>query len=74
MKKALIISGVIFFLASCSNGSTTDRGVQDDGIKVVDSNGGLPDTAKQPYNPKTDTAMGEDRVDIQKRDSSKVKK
>ena len=70
MKKALVISVLIFTLAACSN-NTTDRGVQDDGIKVVDSNGGLPDTSKQPRDPRTDTAMGEDRVDISKRDSTK---
>ena len=42
-----------------------------DGIKAVDSNGAFQDTTKMSPNPSTDSAIGEDRVDIEKRDSVK---
>jgi hypothetical protein len=48
--------------ALVSSGPTTgESGANDDGIKAVDSNGAFRD------DPATDTATGEDRVDIQKR-------
>lgn len=71
MKKALIILAGVFALQACSNNGG-ESGAVNDGIKTVDSNGGLADTA---YNTQTtaptDTAKGEDRVDISKRDTFK---
>jgi hypothetical protein len=57
-------------LQSCSNNSG-ESGVVNDGIKTVDSNGALDDSKKQPRDPSVDTAIGDDRVDTEKRDSSK---
>lgn len=72
MKKLLVIVSSFLILQACSNNGG-ESGAVDDGIKEVgDQNGGLPDTAGKP-NPSTDTTMGEDRVDTQKRDSTKEK-
>ena len=57
-------------LLSCGP-TTGEDGANDDGIKAVDSNGAFQDTTKMSRNPSTDTAIGEDRVDIEKRDSVK---
>jgi len=45
-----------------------------DGIKAVDSNGALDDSRRQPRDSSVDSSIGDDRVDTEKRDSSKVKK
>jgi hypothetical protein len=50
--------------------SSTQSGVDNDGMKTVDSNGGLADTAYQNQSA-TDTSKGEDRVDISTRDTIK---
>lgn len=68
MKKTVVTILIASILYACGP-SSTQSGVDNDGIKTVDSNGALPDdTAIQP-NPSIDTARGEDRVDISKRDS-----
>jgi hypothetical protein len=73
MKKILIVLTTFFCLQACSNNSG-ESGAVNDGIKGVDSNGGLADTPyKTPVSPQTDTAKMEDRVDIEKRDTLKHK-
>lgn len=68
MKKGFFAIGLFVFM-SCSNNSG-ESGVQDDGFKGAgDPNGGLSDTQKN-YTPRTDSALGEDRVDTWKRDSA----
>ena len=58
--------------AMVSFGPTTgEGGANDDGIKSVDSNGAFRDDTAMQYDTATDIATGEDRVDIQKRDSVK---
>jgi hypothetical protein len=68
MKK--IISGVALLcvLQACGPNST-ESGVDNDGIKAVDRNGALPDDTTVQANPSIDTAKGEHRVDISRRDS-----
>jgi hypothetical protein len=70
MKKILGIATVIMVLASCGN-SSEQTGVDDDGIKTVDSNGGLADTLNRNNTAPTDTAAGENRVDLSNRDTFK---
>ncbi len=68
MKK---IFGFIFlagFLMACNNNSE-QTGVDNDGIKTVDSNGGLADTVRTTDQSATDTSKGENRVDLSKRDT-----
>jgi hypothetical protein len=69
MKKIVIALGSILILQSCSNNGG-ESGAVNDGIKIVDSNGGLADT---PYvnQSGTDTSKGEDRVGTSKRDTFK---
>ncbi len=70
MKKILILGITINVLQACNN-NTGESGVVNDGINAVDSNGAFTDTSKMVPDPSTDTSIGEDRVDIQKRDSIK---
>jgi hypothetical protein len=74
MKKlfaAVIIAGSII---ACQGNSSTQSGVDDDGIKTLDSNGAFEEsTPSVQAGPATDTSMGEDRVDISGRDSAKGK-
>jgi len=68
MKKiaiAILIGGI---LHACGP-SSTQSGVDNDGIKTVDPNGALPDDTAIQSNPSIDTAKGENRVETQKRDS-----
>ncbi|MBD0332823.1 MAG: hypothetical protein ICV66_09215 [Chitinophagaceae bacterium] len=69
MKKILIVLS-LFLLYACNN-NPGESGVVNDGVKAVDSNGAFTDTAKMAPNPAIDTSKGEDRVDIEKRDSAK---
>ena len=73
MKKGLIVIATFFVLQACSNNGG-ESGAVNDGIKAVDSNGALDDSRKQARNPSVDTSIGDDRVDTEKRDSSKIKK
>ena len=68
MKQVFIILMSFVLLQACSN-NNGQSGTQDDGIKTVDTNGGLADTARTTDQSATDTAKGEDRVDISKRDT-----
>ena len=70
MKKVLIIAMGFIFLQACSN-NEGEGGVQNDGMKRGDTNGGLADTAFKGDQSATDTAKGEHRVDISKRDTFK---
>ena len=72
MKKVLTVILIAFCLGACGN-SSTQSGVDNDGIKTVDPNGGLADTAAKTNQSATDTSKGEDRVDISKRDTFKHK-
>jgi hypothetical protein len=67
MKKAFIILMSIGFLQACSNNGG-QTGVQNDGMKVGDTNGGLADTAYHNQSA-TDTSKMEHRVDLSKRDT-----
>ena len=69
MKKILMLMMSIAFIA-CNNPNPGESGTVDDGIKAVDSNGALEDSPQQ-FNPGVDTAIGDDRVDTEKRDSSR---
>jgi len=68
MKKIVTALMMICVLQACGP-SSTQSGVDDDGIKTVDSNGALPDDTAIQANPSIDTAKGEHRVDVEKRDS-----
>ena len=74
MKKLLIVSAGILFLTACnpSNNNPGESGTVDDGIKAVDENGALSDTTKN-FNPSVDTALGDDRVDTEMRDTNTYK-
>ena len=71
MKKALIIMMSCVVLAACSNNGG-QTGVQNDGMKAGDTNGGLADTSYTNQSA-TDTTKGEHRVDISERDTFKNK-
>jgi hypothetical protein len=72
LKMKNVLLAMVLFAVMVSCGPTTgESGANDDGIKAVDSNGAFRDDTAMQYNPATDTAIGEDRVDIQKRDSVK---
>ena len=68
MKKVLIGLMSIAFLQACSN-NEGQTGVQNDGMKLGDTNGGRADTAVTTDQSVTDTAKGEHRVDVSKRDT-----
>jgi hypothetical protein len=66
MKKAIPFAGLLLILTACNS--------NDNGSGAVESTKGdttvyLPDTTKTPKSPETDTARGEDRVDMQGRDT-----
>lgn len=72
MKKLLLILLSIGALQACTNSNTPPDHVpasENDGIKVLDSNGGLADSAYGPNTAATDTSKMEDRVDLSKRDT-----
>lgn len=55
-------------LQACSNNGG-QTGVQNDGMKLGDTNGGAADTTQTTDQSATDTSKGEHRVDISKRDT-----
>ena len=71
MKKILIILAGVCILQACGN-DHGETGVINDGIKAVDSNGAFDESApnENQLSPGVDTALGEDRVDIQQRQDS----
>ena len=71
MKKIMTVLAGFVFLQAC-NSNPGESGTVDDGIKAVDQNGALSDTTKN-FNPSVDTALGDDRVDTELRDSSTYK-
>jgi hypothetical protein len=73
MKKLLTGLAIIAFTA-CNNDGKVEKGVVNDGIKPVDKNGGLSDTANAQYNPSIDTTLGEDRTDLERRDTSTLRR
>ena len=66
--KLMIVATAFLFLQSCSNNGG-ESGAVNDGIKAVDSNGGLADTAYNNSTSVTDTSKLENRVDLSKRDT-----
>jgi len=72
MKKVLIALMSIAMLQACSN-NEGQTGVQNDGMKLGDTNGGRADTLVTTDQSTTDTAKGEHRVDISTRDTFKNK-
>lgn len=70
MKKACIILMGFVFLLSC-NANPGESGTVNDGMKAVDTNGALPDTAMAP-SPGIDSSKGDHRVDTEHRDSSET--
>ena len=71
MKKIVIVLAGFICLQACSNNGG-ESGTVDDGIKAVDENGALSDTTKN-FDPSVDTALGDNRVDTEKRDTSTYK-
>jgi hypothetical protein len=69
MKKVVGILMSIAILQACSN-NEGQTGVQNDGMKAGDTNGGLADTTYGTNQSSTDTAQGEHRVDLSKRDTA----
>jgi hypothetical protein len=63
---SVIICAAFLFACNPSNNSPGERGVINDGMDPVDQNGALQDTGNT-YTPQTDTAIGENRVDVQPR-------
>ena len=70
MKKVLLIAMSFFLLQACDN-SSKQTGVDNDGMKLGDTNGGLADTSIRSNQSATDTSKGEHRVDISTRDTFK---
>lgn len=68
MKKLLIVFGCFFTMQACSN-NNGESGVVNDGIKMVDSNGGLADTLYTGNEAATDTSKMENREGTAKRDT-----
>lgn len=74
MKRLLGVMMITGALVACSNNGG-ETGVMNDGIEPFDSNGALVDSNGKgsSVNPSTDTAIGEDRVDIQQRGAGNPK-
>ena len=70
MKKLLVILMSCSLFVACSNNGG-ESGAVDDGMKPIDANGGLADSTNNQFNPSIDSTIGDDRVDTEKRDSSK---
>jgi hypothetical protein len=68
MKKLIVILGSFLILQACSNNGG-QTGVQNDGIKTIDSNGGLADTPFVKDPSPTDSSKMENRVGTSKRDT-----
>lgn len=71
--KKLLTGLVIIAFTACNNDGKVEKGVVNDGIKPVDTNGALADTPNARYNPAIDTTIGEDRTDLQRRDTSTLR-
>jgi len=67
MKILILLAGFVL-VQSCGN-NHGEGGTVNDGIKIVDSNGGLADTPYTHSNAATDTSKMENRVDLSKRDT-----
>ena len=74
MKKLAILIAGIITLQACnpSNNNFGETVSVNDCIKAVDENGALSDSTKN-YNPSVDTAIGDNRVDTEQRDTSKYR-
>jgi len=71
MKKFFAIAFFAILIGAC-NPNSAQSGVDDDGIKTVDSNGAFEEsTPSVQAGSNTDTTIGENRVDISTRDSTK---
>ena len=68
MKKVVVLMTGVFFLIACSNNGG-QTGVQNDGMSLGDTNGGLADTTFGAGTAGTDTSKMEHRVDVSKRDT-----
>lgn len=68
MKKLLVILGSVLILQACSNNGG-ESGTVNDGIKIVDSNGGLADTPYTKNQSATDTTKWEGKEGTSKRDT-----
>ncbi|HYH16749.1 MAG TPA: hypothetical protein VD794_16070 [Flavisolibacter sp.] len=75
MKKLMIVLAGLVVMAACnpSHNNPGEGGTVNDGFEGAgDANGGIAgDSANYGSNPSVDTAVGEDRVDTEQRDSSK---
>jgi hypothetical protein len=69
MKSKTFMISLLLILASC--GESGQGGVVNDGIEPIDPNGALVDSTK-PWSAAIDTAEGQNRVDIQQRDSAEL--
>jgi|GEM_PF-1907593 len=74
MKKLAILVVGFVALQACnpSNNNPGETGAVNDGIKAIDENGALndADSVNNKYNPSIDSAIGDHRVDTEKRDTS----
>ncbi|HEX2532174.1 MAG TPA: hypothetical protein VHK69_00485 [Chitinophagaceae bacterium] len=70
MRKVFGFALIIGLLSACNNPNPGESGAVNDGIKTVDENGALQDTAPVIPNPGIDSSLGEDRVDTERRDSA----
>jgi hypothetical protein len=70
MKRFFTIVVSIALFTAC-NPNSGQSGVDNDGIKTVDSNGAFEESSPSVQaGPNTDTTIGENRVDISTRDSA----
>lgn len=70
MKKIIVVLAGLIFLAGCSN-NPGESGTVNDGFKGgADPNGALNDSAGLNTDPTVDTAIGDHRVDTERRDST----
>jgi hypothetical protein len=74
MKKIVIALAGLVIMAACnpSHENGGESGTVNDGFEGAgDANGGLAGDTAQHFNPSVDTAIGDNRVDTEKRDTSK---
>ena len=70
MKKVWLLAILSGSLLACGP-TTGNKGANDDGTEDADTNSAFRNDTMTQRNAATDTGIGEDRVDIQKRDSEK---
>lgn len=70
MKKIIVILCSVLILQACSNNGG-ESGTVNDGIKMVDSNGGLADTPYRKNQSATDSSKWEGKEGTSKRDTFK---